>query len=92
LNDRQCFINIHSVMHNQLFAPQFKNLIKSGFVQAKIVNEVIDVINKPKDVCFKLYDLYCSVTDCMECTLLICAWCKMHLCNFHLIEDIHVHL
>jgi hypothetical protein len=92
LNDRQYFINIHSVTHNQLSAPQFKNLIKSGFVKAKIVNETIGVINKPKDVCFKFYDRYCSVTDCKERTLLICAWCKMHLCYFHLIEDIHLHL
>ncbi|CAF1589443.1 unnamed protein product [Rotaria magnacalcarata] len=64
LNHRQYFINMHSIIHNQLSAPQFKNLIKSGFVQAKILNETVDEIKKPKDVCFKLYDLDCSVIGC----------------------------
>lgn len=92
LNDHQYFINTHSIIHNQSSAPQFKNLIKSGFVQAKILNETVGEINKPKDICFKSYDLYCSVTNCEERTLLICAWCKRHLCYYHLIEDLHLHL
>ncbi len=71
LNDRQYFINIHSVIHNQLSAPQFKNLVKRRFEEAKILNETIDEINKPKEVCFKFYDLCCSVTNCEEQTLLI---------------------
>ncbi|CAF5128883.1 unnamed protein product, partial [Rotaria sp. Silwood1] len=41
LSDRQYFINIHSVIHNQLSAPQFNNLIKSGFIQARIMTETI---------------------------------------------------
>ena len=73
LNDRQYFINMHSIIHNQLSVPQFKNLIKSGFVQAKILNETVGEINKPTDVCFKFYDLYCSTIRCEERTLLTCA-------------------
>ena len=92
LNDRQYFINMHSIIHNQLSAPQFKNLIKSGFVQANILNETIGEINKPKDVCFKFYDLYCSVIRCKERTLLTCAWCEKPLCYYHLIENLHLHL
>ncbi|CAF4724107.1 unnamed protein product, partial [Rotaria sp. Silwood2] len=34
IGDRQYFINIHSVIHNQLSAPPFKNPIKNGFIQA----------------------------------------------------------
>jgi hypothetical protein len=92
LNDRQYFINMHSIIHNQLSAPQFKNLIKSGFIRAKILNQIAGEIKKPKDVCFKFYDLYCSFTRCDQRTLLICAWCKRHLCYYHLIEDLHLHL
>jgi len=92
LSDRQYFINIHSVIHNQLSAPQFNNLIKSGFIQARITTEAIGQIEKPKDVCFKFYDLYCSISDCDERTLLICAWCKKALCYYHLIENLHLHL
>ncbi|CAF4035161.1 unnamed protein product [Rotaria sordida] len=92
LNDRQYFINVHSIIHNQLSAPQFKNLIKSGFIQARITNETIEQIEKPKDICFKFYDLYCSSQDCDERTLLKCAWCKNILCYYHLIEDLHLHL
>ncbi|CAF4628267.1 unnamed protein product, partial [Rotaria sp. Silwood2] len=91
LNDRQYFINMHSAIHNQLSAPQFKNLIRSGFIQAKILNQTVGEIKKPKDVCFKFYDLYCSVVRCGERTLLTCAWCKRHLCYYHLIEDLHLH-
>ena len=92
LNHRQYFINMHSIIHNQLCAPQFKNLIKSGFVQAKILNETVGEIKKPKDFCFKFYDLCCSVVRCEERILLTCAWYKRHLCYFHLIEDLHLHL
>ena len=52
LSDRQYFISIHSIIHNQLSAPQFRNLIRSGFIQALILNETAHEINKPKDVCF----------------------------------------
>jgi hypothetical protein len=64
---------MHAVIHNQLSAPQSKNLIKSGFLQTKIFNETVGGTNKPKDVCFKFYDLYCSVIRCEERTLLACA-------------------
>ena len=92
ITKRQSFINTHSIIHNQLSAPQFKNLIKSGFVQAKIINEAVGEILKPKEICFKFYDLYCSVTNCQERTLLICVWCKKHLCYYHLVENLHIHL
>ena len=92
MTDRQYFINLHSVIHNQLSALQFQNLIKSGFVQAKIINETISKIDKPKDVCFKFYDLYCSTINCEERTLLLCVWCKKTPCYYHLIEDLHLHL
>ncbi|CAF4035965.1 unnamed protein product [Rotaria sp. Silwood1] len=92
IDDRQYFINIHSIIHNQLSAPQFKNLIKDGFIQAGIPNETIRQIEKLKDVCFKFYDLYYSINNCSERTLLMCAWCKKALCYYHLIEDLHLHL
>ena len=57
LNDHQYFINMYSVIHNQLSASQFINLIKYGFLQAQIVNETIGHIEKSKYICFKLYDL-----------------------------------
>jgi len=83
---------VHSIIHNQLSAPPFENLIKNGFIQARITNETIGQIEKPKDICFKFYDLYCSSQDCDERTLLKCAWCKNTLCYYHLIEDLHLHL
>jgi hypothetical protein len=91
-SDRQYFINTHCVIHNQLCAPQFKNLIKNGFIQARTKNETIGRIEKAKDVCFKFYDLYCSINNCNERTLLTCGCCKKALCYYHLIEDLHLHL
>ena len=91
IGGRQGFINTHAIIHNQLSAPQFKNLIKSGFVQAKIINETVGEIYKPKDICFKFNDIYCSVAKCKQRTLLVCAWCKQHLCYYHLVEKLHVH-
>ena len=92
MSDRQYFINLHSFFHNQLCAPVFQNLIKSGFVNATIINETLGEIRKPKDVCFKFYDLHCSMSDCEDRTLLICAWCERHYCHYHLILDLHLHL
>ena len=92
LTVRQYFINIHSVIHNQLSALQFRNLIKSGFTQANIIEENIDKIDKPKNICFQYYDPYCSTAACEERTLLKCAWCRKELCYVHLVEDLHLHL
>jgi hypothetical protein len=92
ISDGQYFINIHSIIHNQLSAPPFTNLIKNGFIQARITNETIGQIEKPKDFCFSFYDLYCSINNCNERTLLMCAWCKKTLCYYHLVEDLHLHL
>ena len=92
ISDRQLFINIHSVIHNQLSAPQFRNLIKDGFIKAKIIDESIDEIQKPNDVCFQFRDLYCSYGRCKERTLMTCAWCKKPFCYYHFIENIHLHL
>ena len=49
---------MHGVIHNQLSVPQFKNLIKSGFVQAMIINETIGEIKKLKHAYFKFYELF----------------------------------
>ena len=57
IDGRQGFINTHVIIHNQLSTPQFRNLIKSRFVQAKITNETVGEICKPKDICFKLGDI-----------------------------------
>jgi len=92
ISDRQYFINVHCVIHNQLSAPQFKNLIKNGFIQAGITYETIGHIENLNDVCFKFSDLYCSIKNCNEPTLLMCAWCKKALCYYHLVEDLHLHL
>ena len=83
---------MHSIILNQLSVSSYKNLIQSGFIQANILNEITGEIKRPTDVCFKFYDLYCSVTRCQERTLLTCAWCKRHICYYHLIENLHLHL
>ncbi|CAF3192227.1 unnamed protein product [Rotaria sp. Silwood2] len=49
ITDRQCYINIQSVIHNQLSASQFENLIKSGLIRARIINETSEEPEKPKD-------------------------------------------
>jgi hypothetical protein len=74
MTDLQYFINMHSVIHhNQLSAPKFQNLIKSRFLQAKIMKETISKIDQPKDIYFKFYDLYCSIIHFEERTLLMCV-------------------
>lgn len=92
MSDRQYFINLHSFIHNQLCAPPFQNLIKSGFTNAKIVHGPIGTIRKPKDVCFTFHDLDCSISDCEAPTLMTCAWCEKHFCHYHLVQDLHLHL
>ena len=64
---------MHSVIHNQLSALQFTHLIKHGFIQARIGNETIGHIEKPKDIGSKLHDLYCSINSCNNRTLLACT-------------------
>ena len=73
ISDRQYFINTYFVVHDQLSAPQFKNLINNEFIQAQITNETIGHIEKPKDRYFKFYHLYCSINNCNERTVLMCA-------------------
>jgi len=47
MSDRQYFINIHSIIHNQLSVPKFKNLIKNGLIQAQIIKETVGQIEEP---------------------------------------------
>ena len=72
LNDRQYFINMHSIIHNPLSPPKFKNLIKSSFAEVKMLDETIGEINKPNDVCLEFRDLSCCFNHCEEQTLLVC--------------------
>ena len=81
MSDRQLFINIHSVIHNQLSASEFRNLIKDGFIKAKIIEETFAEIKKPNYVCFRFHDLHCSNEPCNE-----------HTCCHHFTENIHLHL
>ena len=53
IDDRQGFINAHAIIHNHLSAPQLKNVSNAGFVQAKIINEMIGKIYKPKNICLQ---------------------------------------
>ena len=64
------------MIHNQLSAPEFRNLIQDGFIKAKIIDETIGEIKKPNDVRFQCHDLYCSNGRCIDRTLMTCAWCK----------------
>jgi hypothetical protein len=52
----QHFMDMYSIIHNQLSAPQLRNLIKSRFVQAKILNESIVKTDKSKDIYFNSLD------------------------------------
>ena len=57
----------------ELFTSSRNILFRCGFIQAKVLNETVGEIKKPKDVCFKFYDLYCLVAYCGERSLVTCA-------------------
>ena len=92
IHGRQYFINMQVVIHNLLSAPTFKNLIRSEFINVGIIHETIEDIKKLNDICFKFHDLYYSMINCENRTLLICAWCRKHFCHYHLIQNIYIHL
>ncbi|CAF4670415.1 unnamed protein product, partial [Rotaria sp. Silwood2] len=50
MSDRQYFINMQSVIHNELPAPSFKKPIKSGFINAGIIHDTIEEVEKSRRI------------------------------------------
>ncbi|XP_077279989.1 uncharacterized protein LOC143907229 [Temnothorax americanus] len=86
---REDVIKIHSLVHHQLSAPSFTNMIKYAWYAAKLVEERTCFSNV-NEICFPIMlgKQNCSV--CKEISFIRCAWCMIYLCFKCFYDNYHV--
>ncbi|XP_032673519.1 uncharacterized protein LOC116845214 [Odontomachus brunneus] len=78
--NREDAIKIHSLVHNQLSAPIFCDMLKYAWFASQITNERTFFKNV-NEVCFPDSVNKTNCTDCAhEMSMIVCAWCNELLC------------
>lgn len=84
---REDAIKIHSIVHNQLSAPCFENMIRYAWYGSKLLEER-PFFSNVNDTCFPL-TIAKQNCACKEISFIKCAWCAKCLCfkcfydNYH---------
>ncbi|XP_067140536.1 uncharacterized protein [Centruroides vittatus] len=89
---RNGIIKLHSILHHQLSAPIFNNLIKHAWFASGLINEKCQFLNV-KQVCFSFLNtdsLNCVESNCENLRFVKCARCQQILCLFCFVEKYHV--
>lgn len=81
INSREDCIKIHSLIHRQLSAPVFKNMIQYSWFSAKLIEE--------RDIYMNVIDALFSFPKTSKCScsrlgFIKCAWCRSIFCVFSL--------
>ena len=86
LNFREDAIKIHALIHNQLTAPIFRNMIQYSWFASKLITDR-DVFTNVKEVCFPIKRLQkCS---CGSIHFAKCSWCRETLCFRCFYDEYH---
>lgn len=90
LNTRSDSIKIHSLIHQQLSAPIFQEMLQYAWYASKLIPQR-KVFFTPSQVCFASEHLKnsCKTNDCKNICFIRCSWCRQYLCfkcfydNYH---------
>ncbi|XP_025160571.1 uncharacterized protein LOC112589900 [Harpegnathos saltator] len=83
---REDAIKIHSIVHHQLSAPSFENMIKYAWYAAKLLEER-NFFSNVNDICFPP-TIAKQKCPCTEISFIKCAWCAICFC-FKCFYDIY---
>lgn len=90
LKDRNQIIKLHSLIHNQLSAPIFRNMIiyswfRSGYLTPHFPFKDIS------EICFPTTLDDCQQHECYRPAFISCSFCKQELCLEHFFVSYHSH-
>ena len=91
LHDRIFTFKLHSLIYNQLSAPQYKPMLRyawkaSGYVSKDMPLPIRNVL----DINFVGLDI-CSIPECDCSSAIICSWCEIQLRLQHCLLTPHYH-
>ncbi|XP_020292188.1 uncharacterized protein LOC109858896 [Pseudomyrmex gracilis] len=71
-------IKIHSIIHHQLSAPSFQNMLQYAWFASKLTNER-EVFMNVNEVCFPI-DILKKLCECKNTAFIRCAHCQENYC------------
>lgn len=75
---REDCVKIHAIVHHQLSAPIFENMLKYAWFASKLTDER-DVFMNVNEVCFQL-DILKKPCNCKNAAFIQCASCRSNYC------------
>lgn len=87
LSSREDVIKIHSLIHHQLSADIFKNMLSYAWYSAKLVSER-SLFGNVNQICFPS-DVWKFKCKCEKVAFIRCSICKKYLCFFCFYEKYH---
>lgn len=84
---REDAIRIHSIVHHQLSAPIFSDMLRYAWFASKLTNER-DIFLNVNEVCFPVEQLKISCS-CKNPAFIKCSFCRSNLCFICLYDEYH---
>ncbi|CAF5022839.1 unnamed protein product [Rotaria sp. Silwood1] len=93
LHERNNIIKLVSLIHNQISAPIFKNMILYSWFASGYLKKDPSPFKNVNDVCFPNSTTYqiCQTNHCDESAFITCSWCSTKLCFNHFFIQYHFH-
>jgi hypothetical protein len=81
---------LNQVMH-QFAAPRFRDFVRYSFFRSGYTNERPPAFDTPPQYCLNSYPAgsRCEEKECMDRTILRCAYCERCLCFKHFLLEMH---
>ncbi|CAF3873098.1 unnamed protein product [Rotaria sp. Silwood1] len=93
LYERNNIIKLVSLIHSQLSAPVFKDMILYSWYARGYLKSDPSPFKNVNDVCFSHSTTYqaCQIDKCHESAFITCSWCTKLLCFQHFFIEYHFH-
>ena len=93
LYERNNIIKLVSLLHNQLGAPAFKNMILYSWYASGYLITDPSPFHNVNEVCFPhiTSNELCEVHKCLESIFITCSWCSKTFCLQHFFVGYHFH-
>ncbi|CAF1957583.1 unnamed protein product [Rotaria magnacalcarata] len=91
LMERNNIIQLISLVHSQMSAPIFQNLIRYAWYASGYLDKHPGSFQTVKDVCFSLDGTTCQHNNCDSSPFIQCSWCRKILCFDDFFLSYHIH-
>jgi len=87
ITSREDCIKIHSIIHHQLSAPSFRNVLQYAWFASKLTNEG-EIFMNVNEVCFSI-DILKKPCECKNAAFIRCAHCRENYCFTCFYDNYH---